>query len=152
MNDVRCPAAVLLAVLLVGGCGPTRTAGTAGMAARDLAVFSVPALPAASPVQIRTIQFDGAGDAYKVGKGRDFYLLPGDRTASFTLKARIPGVGGTIAGVFIPKDGLTFPGPRDLPLGTLSAGKTYELIRPDEDFGLLLLGRDGLSLAREKVE
>jgi hypothetical protein len=151
MTDTgRLPA--LLILLLVAGCGgPTRTAGTRGVAARDLSVFSVAQLPKASPVQIHTVQFKGDGEAYEIGKGRDFYLLPRDQAASFTLSARIPKAGGGIAGMFIPKGALTLPGPRDVPLGAMAAGKTYELIRPDEgfDFAELLQG-GGFSLVREK--
>ena len=151
MNDPRRPAALLI-LLLVAGCGgPTRTAGTSGVAAKDLSVLSVPPLPAVSPVQIRTIRFDGAGDEYEVGRCRDFYLLPGDRTASFTLTARVPGAGGAVARLFIPKGRLAFPGPRDVPLGTLAGGKAYELVRPAEDFGLLLEG-GRFSVVREKVK
>src|SRR5687768_17257540 len=81
--------ALLLIVPVVGiavGCGgPTHTAGTRGVEAADLAVLSIPQLPAESPVQIDAVQFDGAGDPHAIGKGRDFYLLPGDHTATFSL-------------------------------------------------------------------
>jgi hypothetical protein len=150
MIDFR-PVAALLALGFLAGCGgPTRTAGTRGLAAEDLSVFSLAQLPPESPVQIRAIRFDGAGDEYEVGKrGRDFYLLPRDHTASFTLTARLPEGGGRIAGMFIPEDALTLPSPRDIPLGTLEAGKTYELVRPAEDFAKMLQG-GRLSLVREK--
>ena len=151
MDDARRFAALLLLLFAAGCGGPTRTAGTRGVDAADLSVFSVAQLPRESPVQIRTIRFDGAGPAYKVGNGRDFYLPPRDHTASFTLEARLPKIGGGIAGLFIPKRDLTFPGPRAVPLGTLAAGKTYELIRPAEDFAdLLQSGR--LALVREKED
>lgn len=151
MNDSRRLAALL--ILFVAGCGgPTRTAGTRGLAAEDLSVFSIAQLPRESPVQILTIQFDGTGDEYEIGKRRDFYLVPRDHTASFTLAVRAPRMGGamgTIAGLFMPKTALAFPGPRDVPLGTMAAGKTYELVRPAEDFDKML--QDGqLSVVREK--
>ena len=136
-------------VMFLAGCGgPTRTAGTSGLAAKDLSVLSIPQLPKETHLQIRTIQFDGAGEEYKIGKRRDFYLQPRDHTASFTLAAVIPEAGG-IAGWFIPKGGLTFPGPKDIPLGAMTAGKAYELAPPAEGFEKMLQG-GGLSLVREK--
>ena len=150
MTDVRRLAPLLIILLAAAGCGgPTRTAGTAGLAAKDLSVVSVPGLPRASPVQIRTVRFDGTDEEYDVGKGRDFYLLPGDRAASFTLLVRPPGASGAIASKFIPNGGWNIHGPRNVPLGTLSAGKSYELVRPVEGFGQLLQG-NRFSLLREK--
>src|SRR6476661_6930040 len=125
----------LLLMLLVG-CGPTHTAGTNGVPAKDLAVLSIPQLPDVAHIQVRTIQFDDAGDQYEVGDGRDFYLLPGDHTASFTLIAPVPGP----AGWFVPSSALTFPGPKRLPLGTVAAGKSYELAPSVEGFGQMLQG------------
>src|SRR4051795_1512601 len=121
-------------ILFLAGCGgPTRTAGTSGGAAKDLSVLSIAQLPKETHLQIHSIQFDGAGEEYKIGSRRDFYLRPQDHTASFTLAAIIPG-GGGIAGWFIPKGGLTIPGPKDIPLGAMTAGKTYELAPPAEGF------------------
>lgn len=138
-------AAPLVALLL--GCGPTRTAGTKGVAAGDLAVLSVAQLPAGVPVRIDTVQFDGAGDRYDVGSGREFYLRPGGHTGSFTFRAHVPGV----AGWFVPRSALTVPGPKDVPLGSVAAGKTYELAPTAESFDTLL--EDGrLSLVREKAK
>src|SRR4051812_22181987 len=142
--NARSLASLLVALLV--GCGPTYTAGTRGVAARDLAVLSIPQLPEAAYVRIRAIQFDDAGDQYEVGDGRDFYLLPGDHTASVTLIAPVPGP----AGWFVPSSALTFPGPKRLPLGTVTAGKSYELAPSVEGFGQLLQG-GRLSLVREKV-
>ena len=139
----RLPA--LLVVFLAGCGGPTHTAGTSGMAAKDLAVLSVPQLPAEYHVRIQTIQFDDAGDEYDIGKGRDFYLLPREHTASFTVSAVVPGVGG----MFVPNDALTLPGPKHIPLGTLSAGKSYELWTPAQGFDRMLESGD-FGLVREK--
>ena len=139
-------AAALILVLV--GCGPTRTAGTAGLPASELAVMTIPQLPKESPLRIRTIQFDGAGDAYTVGDGRDFYLLPREHTASFTLEAIVPKEVGVL-GSLIPKDALIMPGPENLPLGTMSAGKAYELFPPAEDFDKML-ATGQFSLVREK--
>src|SRR5262245_48702457 len=93
---------ILLLSGLLTGCGPTRTAGTSGMAAKDLAVLSIPQLPKEAHVQIKSIQFDDAGDAYEIGSGRDFYLLPRDHTASFTLIAIVPKEAGFL-GWLVPK-------------------------------------------------
>ena len=77
-----------------GGCGPARTAGTRGVAARDLAIVSIPQFPDESLVLLDTVRFnhgdakddkgddkpggDKTGDeTYAVGRGKDFYLLPG---------------------------------------------------------------------------
>src|SRR4051794_36012952 len=142
--------AALLMLFLVG-CGPKHTAGTSGLAAKDLSVLTIPQLPAEAHFQIHTIQFDGAGDEYEIGSSRDFYLLPRDHTASFTLTASIPseisGLGGAV-GWLVPKKALTIPGPSDIPLGALSAGKSYEMVRPAESFdkmfqtGQILLVRE----------
>ena len=111
------------AVLLAGCGGPTRTAGTRGVATSDLAVLSIPQVPDESPVLFETVQFDGAGDPYAIGKGRDFYLLPGDHTATFTLIARTPRIPG-VAGWFAPKPPtLRIAAPGDIPLGSVTAGK-----------------------------
>jgi hypothetical protein len=143
------PGLILLMLLLVVGCGgPTRTAGTSGLAAKDLAVLSIPQLPEESHLQIHTIQFDAAGDEYKVGGGRDFYMLPQNHTASFTLKAIVPKEAG-ILGSLIPKESLIIPGPKNIPLGAMSAGKAYELAPPAEDFDKMLETGE-LSLVREK--
>ena len=87
----RCLTAMLIVFLT--GCGPTHTAGTSGMAAKDLAVLSVAQLPKEAHVQIHTIQFDGAGQEYEIGKSHDFYLLPSEHTASFTLHCQGPRYG-----------------------------------------------------------
>ena len=138
-----------LILLLVGCGGPTRTAGTSGLAAGNLAVLSIPQLPKESHLKIRTIQFDGAGDEYKVGDGRDFYLLPRDHTASFTLEAIVPEEAGFL-GSLIPKDALIIRGPKDIPLGAMSGGKAYELMPPAEGFDKILETGGRLSLVREK--
>ena len=139
--------AALLIVLLVG-CGPTHTAGTRSLAAKDLAVLSIPQLPGEAHVQIHAVQFDGAGDQYEIGDGgRDFYLLPGAHSGTFTFSAHLPGLGGWL----VPKSSLTVPGPKDVPLGTVAAGKTYELAPSIESFDKLLQ-EGGPSLVREKVK
>src|SRR3954451_3477747 len=84
----RRPTALL--ILFLAGCRPTRTAGTSGLAAKDLSILSVAQLPEEAHLQIHSIQFDGSGEAYQIGKSRDFYLLPRDHTASFTLSASVP--------------------------------------------------------------
>jgi len=146
-------AVVLVASLLVG-CGPTRTAGTGGVAARELAVLSIGQLPAETHVQIGTVQFDSADEPYKIGKGRDFYLRPGDaHTATFTFIAKVPGLPGPL-GWLVPggKGGdITIPGPKAVPLGPVAAGKAYELAPTMESFDRML--QDGrMSLVREKVK
>ena len=130
-------AGLLIAVLpmcfALGCSGPTYTAGTRGLAAKDLSVLSITQLPADAHIQIDSVQFDGKGDAYKIGKtSRDFYLTPGDHTASFTLSAQIPkpeGMGalGSLATWMIPKNSMTIPSPGEIPLGAVAAGKSYEL-------------------------
>jgi len=145
-----------LLVLLVGGAaggcgGPTRTAGTAGVPAEELAVLSVPQLPDEAHVRIRTIRFDDSGDAYDVGGGRDFYVLPGGRTAALTFVARTPTPPG-VAGWFVPSRKLTLPPVTNVPLGTMTAGKTYELAAPSLETFEQLLDGGGLSLVREKVK
>ena len=97
---VRCLA--LGMVLLLVGCGPTHTAGTRGLARSDLAVLTVPQLPKITHLRLETIQFDGDTAAYPVGSGRDFYLLPRDRTATLTLRAVLPAEAGFL-GRFCPR-------------------------------------------------
>jgi len=144
-----------VAAALLVGCGPTRTAGTGGLSAKDLAVLSIPQLPAETHVQIKAVQFDDAGEAYDIGKHRDFYLRPrDDHTATFTFTAKIPGLPGPL-GWFVPgaKGGdITIPGPKAVPLGAFVAGKTYELAAPTIDSFDTLLEGGQLSLVREKVK
>ncbi|HEY7120672.1 MAG TPA: hypothetical protein VH475_29075 [Tepidisphaeraceae bacterium] len=135
-------------ILLLVGCGPTRTSGTSGLAAGELALFSIAQLPKESPLQIHTIQFDGGGEEYEVGEGRDFYLMPRDHTASFTLEAIVPKEAGLL-GSLVPKDARIIPGPRNIPLGAMSAGKAYELAPPAQGFDKLL-ETGQFSLVREK--
>src|SRR4051812_37308721 len=146
-----CCLAALLTLFLVGCGGPTHTAGTSGLDAKELSVLSIPQLPEESPIQIRKVQFDGTGDEFEIGKSRDFYLLPRDHKASFTLTASIPkeigGMGGA-AGWFMPKS-VTLPVIKDVPLGALSAGKSYELAHPAEGFDKMLESGQ-VSLVREK--
>ena len=148
-------AALLIVALVVVGCGPTRTAGTGGVAKQDLAVLSIPQLPAETYVQIGAVQFDDAGEPYKIGKGRDFYLRPGDdHTATFTFTAKVPSLPPPL-GWFMPKGtggDIDIPGPKALPLGAFAAGKTYELAAPTlESFDRLLDGGQ-LSLVRVKTK
>ena len=77
----------------------------------------------------------------------DFYLAPRDHTASLKFMAILPSLGGP-AGWFIPKS-VSMPGPKDIPLGTMSAGKAYELGFPSEGFEQLLQGGE-FSFVREK--
>jgi hypothetical protein len=150
-NGLRC-ATALIVLLSVAGCGgPTRTAGTRGVPTKDLAVFSVLQLPPDAPVQIRTVWFNAASPEYEVGDGRDFYLLPGGHTASFNLTVRIPGTTGLFASLYVPEGALNAPGPRNAPLGTLAAGKTYEVVPRAEDFDQMLSG-GRLPEVREKRE
>jgi hypothetical protein len=135
-------------LLLLVGCGPTHTSGTSGLAGKDLAILSIPQLPKETHLQIHTIQFDGAGDDYQVGNGRDFYLLPRNHTASFTLQAILPEEAGFLSSL-VPKDALIIPGPGDIPLGPMSAGKAYELAVPTQGFDKML-ETGQLSLVREK--
>ncbi len=151
-------AASLIALLITIGCGPTRTAGTAGIAPKDLSVLSIPQLPKEAHIEIKSVQFDGQGDAYKLGKSRDFYLTPGTHTASFTLVARIPKVEGMgpmagLASWLIPKGELTIPTPKEIPLGAVAAGKTYELAPAAGADGFeKMLESGSLSLVREKAK
>jgi len=132
------------------GCGPTHTAGTSGMAAKELSILSITQLPKEAHLQVRTIQFDGAGDAYEIGKGRDFYLLPRNHTASFTLTASVPDEIG-LPTWLIPKKALTFPGPQQIPLGDMTADKAYELALPSEGFDKFVQTGE-ISLLREKAK
>ena len=149
--DPRVPSARRLVpglLLLLVGCGPTHTAGTRGLARQDLAVLSVPQLPKITHLRLETVRFDGDAAAYPVGTGRDFYLLPRDRTATFTLRAVLPVEVGFL-GALLSKDDLTFPAPTALPLGPLAAGHAYELTAPTDGFDKLLdTGR--LAFVREK--
>jgi len=138
---------VTLFVLLLTGCGPTHTAGTGGLATKDLAVLSIDQLPAQAPIQIHAIQFDGKGDTYSIGKSRDFYLSPGEHTGSFTLIVSVPGPGGW----FVPTGALTIAGPKEIPLGTFTAGKAYEFAPTIEAFDKLADGGK-FSLVREKAK
>ncbi len=138
--------AALLVVTLAGCGGPTRTTGTSGLAAKDLAVLSIPQLPDAAVIKVYSIQFDNQGDEYKIGKGRDFYLLPGDHKVSFTLQNPAPpGMGGW----FVPDSALIIPGPKGIPLGTVAAGKAYEFA-PNIDSLEGFAEGGGFSLVREK--
>jgi hypothetical protein len=140
-------AAILITLFAVAGCGPTRTVGTKGLAARDLSVLSIAQLSGEAPVKIHAIRFDDGGDLYKIGNGRDFYLRPGDHAASFTLIARVPGPGGW----FVPSGALTFQGPKNIPLGTFMAGRAYELAPTVDAFDNLLHG-GGLAMVQEKAK
>ena len=146
---------VLPMILLVGCGGPTRTVGTSGVAAKDLSVLSISQLPEEAHIEISAVQFDGKGEAYKVGKSRDFYLTPGDHTASFILVARVPKMEGMagLASWLIPKTAVTIPSPGEIPLGAVAAGKTYELAPPTAGAdGFEKMFQDGkLSLVREKA-
>jgi hypothetical protein len=147
--------ALLMLLAVGGGCGPTRTTGTSGMAAKDLAVLSIAQLPHDAHVQIEAIQFDDAGESYEIGKGRDFYLKPGDHTANFNFIATVPKIEGmpTLVGWIIPAGkSFNIPGPKKVPLGAVTAGKTYELAPPSADSFDKLLQTGQLSLVREKAK
>ena len=158
--------AVLLVILVAGGAGvvgcsgPTRTAGTGSMAAKELAVLSIPQLPQEAHVQIDAIQFDDADDKYEIKKGRDFYLKPGDHTASFNFVAKVPKIEGApmLVGWLIPSGkSISIPGPQKVPLGSVAAGKAYELAPPTPESLDKLMetmqngGGLSLSLVREKT-
>ena len=152
MNTRHLPALLIAIGLLVGCGGPTHTSGTKGFAAKELAVLSIPQLPSEAHVQIHSVQFDGAGDKYGISGGRDFYLPPGAHTGTFTLTAHLPKVSGPL-GLLMPKGGITIPGPKDLPLGLVTAGKEYELAPNLDSFDPDKLadgGAGGLTLVREK--
>jgi hypothetical protein len=140
-------AASLVVAFLLGGCGPTRTAGTSGKSEKELAVLSIAQLPSDLPVEIKTVQFDGAGEQYDVGGGRDFYLLPGDHTAAFSFVAHVSGA----LGFLLPKGSTTFAGPGGIPLGSFIAGKAYELAPTTDGFDKMMASGD-LSLVREKTK
>ncbi|HEX8341729.1 MAG TPA: hypothetical protein VF624_12540 [Tepidisphaeraceae bacterium] len=142
--------------LVCGGCGPTRTAGTGGVGARELAVLSIPQLPDAAHVKIDTVRFDDAEAAYPVGRGRDFYLRPGDHTVGFDLVARVPDVDGVPTWLkwVIPggKKSVRMPGPKGIPLGAVAAGKRYEIALPGFDSLETFLRDRSVSLVREKTK
>jgi len=145
-----------------GGCGPTRTAGTRGVAARDLAIVSIPQFPDESPVKLDTVRFNhgdakndntGGDEAYAVGRGKDFYLLPGRVTAGFDLVGQIPDASDMPRWVrwTIPNGGkIKIPGPRHLPLGIVAAGKRYELALPSAEQFNEFFEQGTVSLLREK--
>jgi hypothetical protein len=136
---------LLILIVLLVGCGPTHTAGTKGKSAKELAVLSIDQLDAIPGMEIQSIRFDDHEDAYKVGDGREFYLLPGEHTASFDFKVEVKGPPGW----FIPSKALTVPGPKGVPLGVMSAGKMYEMNGLVEGFEHLV--RNGeFNLIREK--
>lgn len=146
----RAPLIAAAGITFLAGCGgPTHTAGTKGMAVNELSVLSIPQLPTEAHLRIHTIQFDGQGEHYEVGKHRDFYLAPSSHTASFTLLATLPNVGGPM-GWWVPKT-MTLPGPMEIPLGTLAAEKTYELALPTEGFDKLMETGE-LAFVREKTK
>ena len=64
------------------------------------------------------------------------------------LEAIVPKEAGLL-GSLIPKDALIMPGPKNIPLGPMSAGKTYELAPPADGFDKIL-ATGQLSMVREK--
>jgi hypothetical protein len=120
------------------------------MAVKDLSILSIAQLPEKSHLQIKKIQFDGVGEEYEIGNSRDFYLLPGDHNASFTLTAIVPS-DFSMLGWLVPKDALTLSPLKDIPLGPMAAGKTYELSPPSEGFDKILQSSQ-VSLIREKAK
>jgi len=149
-----------------GGCGPTRTAGTRGVAARDRAIVSIPQFPDESLVLLDTVRFNygdtkddktmgdkGGDETYAIGRGKDFYLLPGSVTAGFDLVGQIPDASGMPRWVrwTIPNEGkIKIPGPRKLPLGIVAAGKRYELALPSAEQFNEWFEQGSVSLLHEK--
>jgi hypothetical protein len=134
-------------LLLVVGCGPTYTTGTGGKSAKELAVLSIAQLPSDLPVQIKSVQFDGGGDQYDIGEGRDFYLLPGDHTAAFSFVAHVSGP----LGMLLPNGSTVIAGPGGIPLGSFTAGKEYELAPTTDGFDKMMESGE-MSLVREKTK
>jgi hypothetical protein len=120
------------------------------MAVKNLSILSIAQLPEKTHLQIKKVQFDGVGEEYEIGNSRDFYLVPGNHNASFTLVAIVPSDIGMLAWL-VPKDALTLSPLKDIPLGPMTAGKTYELSPPSEGFDKILQTSQ-VSLIREKAK
>jgi hypothetical protein len=132
--------------LAVGCAGPTRTAGTKGIAANQLAVLHVTRQYDVPLVRVSAVRFDDAGDKYKIDDdGRDFYLTPGVHHVGLDLTAKIES----------PIKWLSFgehqfEGPPGLSTGDLQPGKTYEL-RGIADTVQGLVGGGDMAITREMV-
>jgi hypothetical protein len=79
-----CLLALIAFVVLVAGCAsPTRTAGTEGLARKEVALLHVPQHNKVrgllrERVHVRWLVIDG--DEYDIDGDRDFYLAPGPHT------------------------------------------------------------------------
>ena len=112
---------IALHLALAIGCGPTRTAGTQGIAPEKLAILHVTQTYDVPTLQLTAIQFD-YHDKYKIEGDRDFYLTPGVHPVAIDLTAKIESP--------IPWLSMGEPkidGPKGLTTGDLKPGKTYEL-------------------------
>jgi hypothetical protein len=105
------------------GCGPTRTAGTKGVPANQLAALRVTQRYDVPVVQVAAVAFDD-GAKYKIDGDRDFYLTPGVHRLALDLTTNID----------VPMKWLSsslgqtkIEGPNGLTTGELKPGKTYEL-------------------------
>jgi hypothetical protein len=119
---MRSPLLLLLSVLAVG-CGPTRTAGTKGIPASQLAILHVTQSYDIPVVQVAAIAFDG-GEKFKIDGERDFYLTPGVHQVSLDLTTKLDGPMKWLSSAMADTK---LEGPKGLTTGDLQPGKTYEI-------------------------
>lgn len=111
-----------LLLLLLVGCGPTRTAGTKGVAAKDLAVLTIKQHNAIPGFHINKVTFDD-GDTFDIDGDRDFYLTPGQHKVAV-------GYGPCVHGPhawFSPMGDWAMYTPKGAATGELRAGRAYAL-------------------------
>jgi hypothetical protein len=121
---LRTLSAIVFTLAAAGavGCGPTRTAGTQGVAADKLAVLHITPKLDVPVLQLSAIGFDD-GEMYKLdGKDRDFFLTPGVHRVDIDLVAKVES---PIKGFSIPE--AKIQAPKGLTTGDLQPGKKYEL-------------------------
>lgn len=117
---------LLLLSALAVGCGPTRTAGTKGIPASQLAILHVTQSYDVPVVQVAAIGFDD-GEKYKIDGERDFYLTPGVHRVALDLKTNLDGLDGPMKWLSYSMKDAKLEGPKGLTTGELQPGKTYEI-------------------------
>lgn len=112
---------IVLTAAITAGCGPTRTDGTQGIPAKELAILHVTQHYDVPGMQLTAIRFDD-GDKFKIDGDRNFYLAPGVHPVAIDLKAKIDS-----PIKWVSPGETKIEGPRGLTTGDLKPGKTYEL-------------------------